>query len=242
MPPKRRYDEIAAFFRRQIQDGELEPRAKLPSLRAVCDEFNVSMNTANRAFQMLKAEGLTTATLEGTVVAHQPKVTVTGAARLKRIERTGKSHAPNETTTDRWVGVRSCGDALIADLLDIEPHDEIILRRRVFRRDGQATSVGLSCIHTRALVDVPELIDERPFDRWWQEIYEERTGRDVTRSPERRTARLISTDELESLGIALPAESAAAVLVVVNVFHDEAGPLEVWEDVYPPGTWQVDEE
>lgn len=242
MPPNRRYDEIAAYFRRQIQDGELEPGAKLPSLRKACDDFNVSMNTANRAFQLLKAEGLTTATLDGTVVAEQPDVTVTGSARLRRIERTGKSHAPNETSSDHWAGVTACADPVIGDLLGIEPHEEIILRRRVFRRDGKPTSVGLSNIHLRALLDVPELLQEQPFDRFWQEIYKERTGREVTRSPERRTARLISNDELNALGIELPAEAAAAVLVVVNVFHDDKGPLEVWEDVYPPGHWQVDEE
>lgn len=242
MPSKRRYDEIAAFFRRQIQDGELEPGAKLPTLRKVCEDFNVSMNTANRAFQMLKTEGLTTATLEGTLVAERPDVIITGVARLNRIQRTGRSHAPNETTTGHWTGVRSCADPLMVELLGIEPHDEIIIRRRVFVRDGQPTSVGISHIHLRASIDVPELVNGRPLEGWWQDAYKERTGRDVSRSPERRGARLISNDELTALGITLPAEAAAAVLVVVNVFHDERGPLEVWEDVYPPGTWQVDEE
>lgn len=242
MPPNRRYDEIAAHYRRLIQDGELAPGAALPSLRKVCDEFSVSMNTANRAFQLLKAEGLTTATLAGTVVAEQPNVAVTGAARLRRMQRGGTALAPGEMSTDHWAGIVSCADAEIARLLEIEPHDEVILRRRVHRPEGKPPTVALSTIHIRALPDVPELEEPRHFERFWQEIYTERTGRDVTKSPERRTARLISNDELNALGISLPPESAAAVLVVVNVFHDDKGPLEVWEDVYPPGAWQVDEE
>lgn len=242
MPPKRRYEEIAAQYRRLIQDGELAPGDALPSLRRVCDEFGVAMATANRAFQMLKAEGLTEATSEGTVVADRPDVAVTGSARLRRIKRTGKTYAPGETSTDHWVGLRSCADPVIGDLLGVELSDEIVLRRRVFRREGKPTTVGLSCIHMRALADVPELLQEQPFDRFWQEIYTERTGREVTQSPERRTARLISNDELNALGVELPPEAAAAVLVVVNVFHDDEGPLEVWEDVYPPGAWQVDTE
>ncbi|MFJ4808522.1 GntR family transcriptional regulator [Streptomyces longwoodensis] len=242
MPPKRRYDEIAAHFRRQIQDGELNPGDKLPSLRRVCDEFSTSMNTANRAFQMLKAEGLTTASLDGTVVAERPDVAVTGAARLGRLERTGQTRAPGESSSHHWSGLRSVADPVIAELLDVELHDEIVVRRRVHHREGGPSTFDSSYIHVRALGPVGELLDEGPMQRWWQELYKERTGREVTRSPERRTARIISQTELDALGIEMPADRTAAVLVVVNVFHDEEGPLEVWEDVYPPGAWQVDPE
>jgi DNA-binding GntR family transcriptional regulator len=242
MPPKRRYEEIAAHYRRLIQDGELSPGDRLPSLRNVCDEFSVAVATANRAFQMLKTEGLTDATSEGTVVAEQPNVAVTGVARLRRLKRTGKSLAPGETTTNRWAGLLSVADPEIAKLLGLEPHDEVVMRRRVHRRDGRPPTLELSCIHMRALIDVPELRQPEPFKRLWHEVYTERTGREVTKSPERRTARLISNDELNALGITLPPESAAAVLVVVNVFHDEAGAIEYWEDVYPPGAWQADTE
>lgn len=242
MPPKRRYEEIAAHYRRLIQDGELSPGDRLPSLRNVCDEFSVAVATANRAFQMLKAEGLTDATSEGTVVAERPDVAVTGAARLRRIERTGKAYAPGETSTDHWTAMRSAADPFIARLLDIEPHDEIVIRRRVHHREGGPSTFDSSFIHVRALGSVPEILDEGPLERWWQELYKERTGREVTRSPERRTARIISNTELEALGIDLSPELTAAVLVVVNVFHDEDGPLEIWEDLYPPGAWQIDEE
>ncbi|MFJ6566591.1 GntR family transcriptional regulator [Streptomyces sp. NPDC091292] len=242
MPPKRRYEEIAAHYRRLIQDGELAPGDYLPSLRKVCDEFDVAMGTANRAFQLLKAENLTVATSEGTAVAHRPDVAVTGAARLKRMERTGQRYGPGETSTDHWRAMRSVADPVIAGLLDVELHDEIVIRRRVHRHEGGPSTFDSSFIHVRALGPVPELLDEGPLERWWQELYKERTGREVTRSPERRTARIISKTEIEALGIDLPPEVAASVLVVVNVFHDEDGPLEVWEDVYPPGAWQVDTE
>lgn len=243
MTPRTGYVEIAAHYRRIIQDGELAPGDQLPSMREVGEQLNAAIATVNRAFQILKAEGLTTVRPGvGTVVAEQPDVAVTGAARLRRMERGGPALAPGETSTDHWAGLVSCADPEIARLLEIEPHDEIILRRRVHHPEGKPPTVALSTIHIRALADVPELLEPRHFERFWQEIYTERTGRDVTKSPERRSARLISNDELNALGVTLPAESAAAVLVVVNVFHDDKGPLEVWEDVYPPGAWQVDEE
>jgi GntR family transcriptional regulator len=237
------YAEIAAHFRGQIADGELNPGDELPSYAQAATQFAVNRTTVVRAYDILKSEGLIVSRPgKGTTVAPQPEVAVTGVARLKRMERTGRPYAPGETSTDHWAGVRSVADPIIADLLNVEPHDEVVLRRRVHRRDGKPSTVALSVIHIRALADVPELLNEEPLGRWWQDIYKERTGRDVTKSPERRTARLISNDELNALGVDLPAESAAAVLVVVNVFRDEDGPLEVWEDVYPPGAWQVDEE
>jgi len=242
MPPTRRYEEIAAHYRRLIQDGELSPGDSLPSLRKVCDEFSVAMATANRAFQLLKSEGLTEATSEGTVVAARPDVAVTGAARLKHLERTGSTRFPGETSSNHWHGLRSVADPLIAELLGVEPHDEIVIRRRVHHREGGPSTFDSSYIHVRALGPVEELLGEGPMERFWQEIYKERTGRELIKSPERRTARIISQTELEALGIDMPADRTAAVLVVVNVFHDEDGPLEVWEDVYPPGAWQVDTE
>ena len=235
MPPTRRYEEIAAHYRRLIQDGELAPGDSLPSLRRVCEKFNVAMATANRAFQLLKSEGLTEATSEGTVAASRPDVAVTGAARLKHLERTGSTRFPGETSSN-------VADPLIAELLGVEPHDEIVIRRRVHHREGGPSTFDSSYIHVRALGPVEELLDEGPMERFWQEIYKERTGRELIKSPERRTARIISQTELEALGIDMPADRTAAVLVVVNVFHDEDGPLEVWEDVYPPGAWQVDTE
>lgn len=243
MPKETEFTKIAAHYRQLIEEGSLRPGDRMPSMTEAAEKFKVTVTTVNRAYRILKSEGLTLPKPGiGTVVAARSNVATTGAARLRRIERVGEPYAPGETSTDHWVGLRSCADPAIADLMEVELYDEVIFKRRVFQRDGKPATVGLSWINVRALSDVPELLEPRPFNRFWQEVYKERTGRDVTRSPERRSARLISDDELNALGINLPREAAAAVLVVVNVFHDEDGPLEVWEDVYPPGTWQVDTE
>jgi GntR family transcriptional regulator len=203
----------------------------------------VAIATVNRAYQILKAEGLTEVKPgRGTVVATRPNVAVTGAARLRRLERTGQTRAPGETSSHHWRGLRSVADPLIAELLGVEPHDEIVIRRRVHHREGGPSTFDSSYIHIRALGPVGELLDEGPMERLWQELYKERTGREVIKSPERRTARIISRTELEALGIDMPPEQTAAVLVVVNVFQDEDGPIEVWEDVYPPSAWQEDTE
>jgi GntR family transcriptional regulator len=245
MPPNKARQsapDIAAEFRRQIQDGTLAPGDRLPSMRKVSDETGAAMNTVAAAFRLLKSEGLTEATSKGTVVAARPDVAITGVARIERIERTGQPYAPGEGSSNHWVGLRSVADPLIAKMLDVELHDEVVIRRRVHHRTGGPSTLDTSVIHTRALGVVPEILNEGPLESWWQNLYKERTGKEIISSPERRTARIVSNSELAELGIDLPPSSAEAVLVVVNVFHDDEGPLEVWEDVYPPGAWQVDTE
>jgi DNA-binding GntR family transcriptional regulator len=240
MSEKIGFAKIAAHYRELIEDGELAPGDPMPSMREVCEKFGVSITTANRAFKTLKTEGLTVSKPGvGTLVADRSDVAATGAARLDRIARTGKAYAPKEKSIKHTAGTVSCADPLTAIQLGIELYDEIVLRTRVFVRDGKPTVAAMSCIHVRALADVPELLSAEPFQRFWQEIYTERTGRTVTRSPERRTARLASTNELELFGIDAPDDAAVPVLVLMNVFHDEKGPIEVWEDVYAPGLWQV---
>lgn len=235
------YAEIAAHFRRQIVDGELKPGDTLPPMQAVREMFGVAITTVNRAFKMLKNEGLTSAVWGGrTIVANRPRSTSTGRARLERLERTGREFVPGESSSGHAATMRSCYDLDICEQLDIDPGDEIVVRRRVFRLDGKPTVFAISCIHPRALASVPEVLavqgQLKPF---WQTTYKERTGREIIRSPERRGARLASTDELAALEVDIPPHAAAAILVLHTTFHDDDGPIEVWEDVYAPGLWQV---
>jgi DNA-binding GntR family transcriptional regulator len=243
MSGKTGYADIAKHYRQQIADGTLAPGEALPSMREVCERFGVSITTANRAFRLLKTEGLTAPKPGvGTVVADQPRVAATATARLKRIERTGKPYGHKEKSVDHTADLRSLVDPMLADLLDVELHDEIILRTRTFVRGGQRTVFAVSCIHIRALGDVPELLNQEPLGQFWQEVYTARTGKAITKSPERRGARFAYDRELEALGIDVPPETPVPVLVLVNTFSDEDGPIEVWEDVYAPGLWQVDTE
>jgi GntR family transcriptional regulator len=234
------YAAIAAHYRQQIEDGTLAPGDAMPSMRDVCDTFNVSITTANRAFRLLKAEGLTTPQPGvGTVVADRTRTTSTGAARLERLERTGKEYVPGESSTDHQAMFRSCLDPDIAEQLDIALGEEILIRRRVFRSDGRPTVFAASFIRKRAVGIVPELRQQGQLKPFWQTTYRERTGKEIFRSPERRTARLASQDELDALEVDAPPTAAVPVLVLHTTFHDEDGPIEVWEDIYAPGLWQV---
>lgn len=156
------------------------------------------------------------------------------------MERTGRAYAHKETSTGHQASLRSCADPLIADELNVELHDEIVVRERVFLYDGQPTIAALSLIHPRALSSVPEVLQQGQLKPFWHTLHQERTGKTITRSPECRTARLASPNELALLNVAAPKEAAVPVLVLHTTFHDEDGPIEVWEDIYAPGLWQSD--
>lgn len=78
------YPKIAAYFRQQIQDGTLKPGDTLPSFKETGAQFGVAHTTVNRAFRLLKEEGLTVAKPGvGTVVATSaspPGKSATGGA------------------------------------------------------------------------------------------------------------------------------------------------------------------
>jgi GntR family transcriptional regulator len=234
------YEEIAEHYRQKISSGELMPGAKLPTVREVQAEWGVSNTTAAAAMAELRREGLTIARARfGTVVATPPPVVVTGIARIEQLARTGKPYKDGEAKTElRPPARRSCYDPYIAEQLGIELGDEIVLRIRLFTQDGRPTSIGVNCIHPRALTVVPELLAEQGLPKFWQLLYTERTGEKITATNELFQARPASDDELQAFGLGdSPPDMAVPVLVSNATFHTEDGqPIEVWEDTYAPGT------
>jgi DNA-binding GntR family transcriptional regulator len=53
-----RYARVAGELRAAIVGGRVRPRARLPSERALAEEFGVSRATIVRAFDLLRGEGL----------------------------------------------------------------------------------------------------------------------------------------------------------------------------------------
>ena len=113
-PKKVGYVEIASHYRKLIADGTLAPGDEMPSMSKVCETFKVSITTANRAFRMLKSEGLTVPKPGvGTVVADQPRVATSASARLERITRTGQQYGHKEKSVDHTAELRSFDDPLL---------------------------------------------------------------------------------------------------------------------------------
>lgn len=233
--PGKGYADVADHFRARIKSGELGPGDTLPSVAEIREEFDVAAKTVSRALGVLKSEGLVTSRGSlGTVVAKSP-IVITGSDRLERMARNGLQYAPGETSTGHRVMRRSIYDADVCKALDLEPGDEAVIRIRVFQQDGRPTSVGVSVYPPHTVAEVPELADDVRMGRQFNELYTERTGREVTKGQRTAHARQASQDELSALEIEAPPHAAVAVLVTTVTFHDDEHPLGYWEDVYAPG-------
>lgn len=230
------YAEIATHFRRQITDGELNPGDAMPSYKEASEQFGVNRTTIVRAYDILKSEGLVVSRPgKGTTVAARPAIVISGVDRLDRLNRTGRRYGPGEDSTGHRVMRRSVHDAEVCRALELEPGEEVVIRIRTFRQDGRPTSVGVSVYPPRTVVEVSELAEEERMERYFGDLYTERTGREVVKGQRTAHARQASQDEIDALQLDAPAHIAVAVLVTTVTFHDEDGPVGYWEDVYAPG-------
>ena len=60
--PEPLYKQLAAILRARIEEGDLRPRARMPSLTELMAEYDVADGTARRAVEELQREGLVTVT------------------------------------------------------------------------------------------------------------------------------------------------------------------------------------
>ncbi|MFF8954075.1 GntR family transcriptional regulator [Streptomyces sp. NPDC014940] len=235
MAERKGYADIAAEYRQKIADGEMRPGDPMPTVNELAQAYGVARNTAARVFNLLKSEALiVTRAGAGTVVA-DPPVVISGADRLERLTRTGLRYGPGEDSTDHRTMRRSADDGDLCRALELEPSEEVVIRIRTYRQNGRPTSVGVSVYPPRVVAEVPELADQAQMERFFGDIYTERTGRSVVTGTRTAHARHASQDELHAFQIDVPDHMAVAVLVTNVTFHDEDGPLAHWEDVYAPG-------
>ncbi|MFB7032114.1 MULTISPECIES: GntR family transcriptional regulator [unclassified Streptomyces] len=234
-PDGKGYADVAAHFRERIKSGELAPGDSLPSVSDIREQFDVAAKTVSRALGVLKSEGLVTSRgALGTVVAKTPLV-ITGTDRLDRMARNGLRYAPGETSSGHQVLRRSVADPEICTALELEPHEEAVIRIRVFKQDGEPTTVGVSVYPPHTVAVVPELADDVRMTAQFDQLYAERTGRPVSKGQKVARARHASQDELAALEIDAPAQAAVPVMYTTVTFHDDERPLGYWEDVYVPG-------
>lgn len=67
------YAQLASILRRKIESGELGHLDPLPSETTLCQEYDISRDTARRAVQALREEGLVfTVAQRGTFVGPRP--------------------------------------------------------------------------------------------------------------------------------------------------------------------------
>jgi GntR family transcriptional regulator len=130
-------EEIAAELRNRIQQGELEPGDRLPTMNDLANQHGVARQTARQALNLLKSEGLVEylGGRAGTVVRERVANRITRARGMERDELgyySGKNvqHwrlVPGTST----VPATSPVPPEIAELLGVEAGSPVLVRRRL---------------------------------------------------------------------------------------------------------------
>lgn len=198
MPENMGYAEIAAYYRQQIQDGALSPGDTMPSLRQVCERFGVANTTANRAYRMLKMEGLTLPKAgTGTVVAGPISNNI--QARLQLHDSTGRALGGGEESRILEVGTIGA-DELVAPRLDVTPGTPVHVRRRLVSRGGIPIHLSSSYYPSYVIAVTPELT-EQVSTGGSRELAAERLGAAQEQVLEEVTSRLATESEKSALGL-----------------------------------------
>ncbi|MGA4803585.1 GntR family transcriptional regulator [Streptomyces lavendulocolor] len=216
------YADIAAHYRKKIQDGDLRPGDTMPSMRQVCEEFGVAQTTANRAFRLLKSEGLTLPKAGvGTVVAGPVSNNI--GARVALHAATGSALGGGENSRILEVGTIGA-DELVAPRLDIAPGTPVHVRRRVVSRGGVPVHMSSSYYPAYVMAVTPELA-EPVSTGGSRELAAERLGVAQDRVLEEVTSRLATEAEKTALG--LTAGDVVVTQVVRTVYLADDRVVEV---------------
>jgi GntR family transcriptional regulator len=129
--------QVADALRAEILAGTYKPGDALPSERELRERFGVSGGTVRGALARLSAEGLTTSHQgRGVFVADQAALRrlstdiAEGRGFYSMLDRTGKQPATVTTIT------RGPASEEVADWLGIPAGEEVVIRSRVLRTEG----------------------------------------------------------------------------------------------------------
>ncbi len=225
-PPK--YAQVVAEIQRRIESGQYPPGSLLPSEHQLSDEFQVARPTAVRALRVLRQDGwIETQQGKGSFVRGRPALAGLEARRpgeeaLNRDE----SDEPGELIE---AGV-SDPPARVAALLGLADGAAVLARRRLVRRDGEASEIVTWWVPS-ALADGTELTDSAPVPGGVRAHLARRKGVRVDHVVEQVVARHPTGSEAKLLGVG----KTAAMLALYVTGRDASGTSVLVLELVMPG-------
>ncbi|HVB42459.1 MAG TPA: GntR family transcriptional regulator [Streptosporangiaceae bacterium] len=134
-----KYQEIADRLRDQIDNGTLQPGERLPSEPDLVRQFDASRNTVRLALALLTNQGLVVTRQGLGTFVNEPAKPFTALLSRVTMQPTAQStstilpevsNAQAEAETSRQVVEKSPASASVAEKLEIEPGDLVVVRRR----------------------------------------------------------------------------------------------------------------
>lgn len=140
------YRRIAEVLRASILSGELAPGSQLPSENDLKDRFATTRVTVRKSLALLKADGLLVSSQgKGVFVRSRPNVQMLTTGANFRIRRdTGEANYNAEAAAQGLVAEQELlsvetmpAPAEVADRFGFEVGTAVVVRRRLFRVDGE---------------------------------------------------------------------------------------------------------
>ncbi|GHF32644.1 GntR family transcriptional regulator [Streptomyces morookaense] len=230
--PMLKYEQIADSLRRRITEGEFAPGDLLPSGRDLCEQWGVSRATVNKAFDVLRADGVVVARQGlGFRVTEMPVARPAGG---RRAERTRVS----DGRPFRRLGTpaREVPPAHVVEALGLGPGESALRRDRMMLLDDGSPLSLVSAWFPPDIADrCPKLEQAGPIAEGTTHYVTRETGRAPVRGADTATVRLATAAEAVELGRECP----LAVAVDLHVAYDRAGLALVCEEgVTPPELWE----
>jgi DNA-binding GntR family transcriptional regulator len=225
-PPK--YARVVAEIQRRIESGEYPPGSMLPSEHQLSDEFQIARPTAVRALRVLRQDGwIDTQQGKGSFVRGRPAL-----AGLEA-QRPGEE-ALNRDESDEPGDLIEAGvttpPARVATLLGLDGGKAALARRRLVRRDGEASEIVTWWVPS-ALADGTDLSGEKPIAGGVRAHLARRKNARVDHVVEQVVARHPTSQEAKLLGVG----KTAAMLALYVTGRDASGAAVLVLELVMPG-------
>lgn len=231
------YMQVIAHIKSQIERGDLGPGDMIPSDRQLAADWGISRATAQKVVTALRAEGLVESEYGvGTRVRRQVPTVQHGGTRFRRMLTIGRATREGERSEILGSELTTAPDD-VAAALGLDPGAHAVRRRRRFLDDSGVTAISTSWLAGALAEAVPALLSAEPIPGGTLTAVIEATGRQPGTVTDSATARLLTVEEAEALGLDLP----QAVLVTTSTLCDEDGKvIEYGVDLIRPGlTWSI---
>jgi GntR family transcriptional regulator len=218
------YIQIAEAMREQIETGQLKPGDKLPSNRALMDEYSAGTQTVQRAVRALKEAGLVdTRASRGVYVRPRPKSVERSANYTNAPKAGGISYG----ATSRRLSVGTIpAPPYVAEAFGFEVDTMVVRRARLMVRNDEPIELVTSW-YPMDVADGTELAEDRGL-KGGSPAALDRLGLGGVRSSEWVFTRLPFRSEIKLLRIA-PTRPVFRILRTVFAAGDR--PVEVIEMV-----------
>ena len=221
--PETPYKNIYETLRELIETEVLKPGDKLPSNRALMEEYGAASHTVQRAIRALKDSRLVeTVPNSGTTVRGRPQ-TVERSAAYTAAPTPGTPVPYKAKSRIIYLGPVSA-PSYVAERMDIEPGETVLLRRRVMERDGMPVEI-VSSYYPMAVAEGTELAEAAPL-RGGSPAALERLGVPSERTAEWVYTRLPLKSEVEILRLA---PNNPVLRLLRSVLASAGRPVEVIE-------------